>query len=71
MMAIYRWSTTPGKKVEDMRVGMDKGHNDDVFNQDCIFGQGNVQGYVFIDHGHLPRLSDVSDVGELDRVGSR
>ena len=23
-IALYRWSTQPGKKAEDMRIGMDK-----------------------------------------------
>ena len=30
-ITLYRWSTQPGKKAEDMRIGMDKGHNDEVF----------------------------------------
>ena len=30
-IALYRWSSQPGKKAQDMRIGMDKGHNDDVF----------------------------------------
>ena len=30
-IALYRWSTNPAKKAADMRIGMDKGHNDDVF----------------------------------------
>ena len=30
-IALYRWSTQPGKTAEDMRIGLDKGHNDEVF----------------------------------------
>ena len=29
-IALYRWSSQPGKKAQDMRIGMDKGHNDDT-----------------------------------------
>lgn len=29
-IALYKWGTG-GKKLQDMRVGMDKGHNDEVF----------------------------------------
>ena len=46
-------------------------HNDYVFNQDCIVGEGDVQCLVFGAHGHFLCLADVADVGELDRMGAR
>ena len=43
-IALYKWSTNPAKHAAEMRIGMDKGHNDDIFCLDFNPATDHVVG---------------------------